>query len=50
MGVYGVGEFGTGASEQVDGMVNGTSLKTQFIAGSRAVAVIQWNEGNKSFP
>ena len=36
MGGYGVGEVGTGASTQVDGMVNGTSLTPRPIAGSVA--------------
>ena len=33
MGGYGVEEVSTGAREQVDGMVNGTSLRTGPIAG-----------------
>ena len=34
MGGCGVGEVGTGASEPVDGMVNGTSLTMGPIAGA----------------
>ena len=33
MGGFGVGEVGTGASTQVDGMLNGTSLTPRPIAG-----------------
>ena len=36
MGGYGVGEIGTGTSEHVDRMVNGTSLTTGSAAGLEA--------------